>query len=115
MKGFYHKYTVTKANDKPIDPDARYFVLRYDTDIHARRALRAYAVSVHEDNPEFARDLFREIRPFVSDRRISSCNCREASCPHEPMFSDEFMEVVSALQACRMSLLEYVRDSAGEK
>jgi len=32
-----------KADGSPVDPNAMYFVLRIDTDPHARIALRAYA------------------------------------------------------------------------
>ncbi len=39
------------------DPEARYFVLRFDTDPHARDAMRAYSRSVYGDNPEFANDI----------------------------------------------------------
>lgn len=42
MKGWYGKYIIKKANGEPIDPHAQYFVLRIDTDPHARAALREY-------------------------------------------------------------------------
>ncbi len=53
----FDKYTITKTNGNPIDPEALYFVLRYDTDPHARVALAAYAQSVRADNPQFADEL----------------------------------------------------------
>ena len=56
-KGLYGKYIVNKASGEPIEPEARYFVLRIDTDIHARTALRAYATSIFNKNPELARGL----------------------------------------------------------
>ena len=56
-KGLYSKYIITKANGEPTDPNAQYFVLRTDTDIHARVALRAYAKSIFSENPELARGL----------------------------------------------------------
>lgn len=41
------KYIVTKADGEPVDPGAKYFVLRYDADSRdgyaAREALRYYA------------------------------------------------------------------------
>jgi len=42
-------------------PDAKYFVLRYDKDPHAIKALKAYAVSVKVDNEQLAADLRAEI------------------------------------------------------
>lgn len=51
-----HKYDVLKATGEPVTGD--YFVLRPGRDPHAAAALRAYANSVGEDNPELARDLF---------------------------------------------------------
>ena len=56
-KGLYGKYIIKKADGTPIDPNAQYFILRVDTDIHARRALRTYAKSIQDGNPELARDL----------------------------------------------------------
>lgn len=52
----FDKYTVTK-NDGPTDPDARYFVLKPDTDHHARVALAAYAQSVMSENEGFGAEL----------------------------------------------------------
>lgn len=40
-----------------VDPEAVYFVLRLDTDRHARRAMQVYADSVAADNPDLARDI----------------------------------------------------------
>lgn len=57
------KYLILKNSGKPIDPEAKYFVLRYDAgaDPHARVALRKYAESVALDNPRLAIDLLREL------------------------------------------------------
>ena len=40
-----------------VSPEAKYFVLRLDTDPHARKAMEAYANSVETDSPEFANDI----------------------------------------------------------
>lgn len=56
-RGLYPKYIVEKVNGKPSDPNANYFVLRLDTDPHARHAIRAYANSIRSQNPELAEDL----------------------------------------------------------
>ena len=55
--GLKRKYVIEKANGKPIDKDAVYFVLRVDKDPHAIPALLSYAASVRNDNPEFASDV----------------------------------------------------------
>lgn len=35
MDELYDKYIVTKADGSPMEPEAKYFVLRYDNDPHA--------------------------------------------------------------------------------
>lgn len=42
-RGLYGKYIIFKADGSEGDPEAKYFVLRVDTDKHARKALLAYA------------------------------------------------------------------------
>ena len=59
--GLKLKYIITKANGNPVDEDAKYFVLRYDTDPHARKALLAYAESVRSDNSQLASDLKHKV------------------------------------------------------
>ena len=49
-KGLYRKYIIQKADGQPTDPGAQYFVLRIDTDRHARAAIQAYADSVRSEN-----------------------------------------------------------------
>lgn len=48
-----------REEEIPVDPNAKYFVLRIDVDPHARKALEVYRDSVFEDNPEFAEDINR--------------------------------------------------------
>ena len=55
--GLYDKYLIQKADGAPVDPRARYFVLRYDTDPHAKVALRAYADAIRPRNPKLANDI----------------------------------------------------------
>jgi len=59
------KYIVEKSDGSAVDPNAMYFVLRIDTDPHARVALRAYARSIRASNPDFANKLDKwiESRP----------------------------------------------------
>lgn len=60
-KGLYDKYTVVKNDGTTTDVDADYFVLRLDTDPHARVAALAYANSVKDSNPNLAFDLFQRV------------------------------------------------------
>lgn len=53
----YGKYHIAKADGSPIDPNAKYFVLRIDTDQAAREALKTYANYIEYDEPEFAAEL----------------------------------------------------------
>ena len=62
------KYVITKTSGAPIDPEARYFVLRYDADPHARAALKFYAWSVRVDNPQLADDLRDELERLQSEQ-----------------------------------------------
>ena len=59
MSRVFDKYKVEKKDGTPVDANAQYFVLRIDTDPHARVALRAYARSVRATDPGFADDLDR--------------------------------------------------------
>ena len=65
-KGYQHgglrrKYIITKVSGKPVDPKAKYFVLRYDEDPHAVVAIKAYIKSIRKENTELARDLKSEV------------------------------------------------------
>jgi hypothetical protein len=60
-KGLYDKYTVVKNDGSITDSDADYFVLRLDTDPHARIAALAYADSVKAENPNLAFDIFQRV------------------------------------------------------
>ncbi len=64
--GLYDKYTIKKVDGSVVDPDALYFVLRIDTDEHAREALRAYINSLEEsrENSALADDLRDMLKPW---------------------------------------------------
>lgn len=68
------RYIIEKASGEPTDPDAEYFVLRYDKDPHARKALAAYAASVEADNKQLAQDIFDELERtrFAFNRHMES-------------------------------------------
>lgn len=62
--GLYDKYTITKTDGSAVDPNAHYFVLRVDTDPHAREAILAYADSLELADPH--NDLIGDIRNWIS-------------------------------------------------
>lgn len=80
-KGIYGKYIIKKTDGSDIDPNACYFVLRLDSDAAAQDAARTYAEQT--DNEELANDILM----CLEELHRPSCGCREASCPHEPLFS----------------------------
>ncbi|HEX6986972.1 MAG TPA: hypothetical protein VF170_16460 [Planctomycetaceae bacterium] len=53
------KYVVRKADGSPPDPDARYLVLRLDTDPFARKAAQTYADAVAAADPQLAQAIRR--------------------------------------------------------
>lgn len=55
--GLRDKYIISKTSGNPVDPKAKYFVLRYDVDPHARKAMEAYCDSVVKDNMKLAQDI----------------------------------------------------------
>lgn len=56
-KGIYGKYRVEKV-EGATDREAVYFVLRLDTDQHARSAVLHYAQLMIEENTSLAADIF---------------------------------------------------------
>ena len=82
-EGFKMKYVVSKADGSPIDPEACYFVLRLDTDHAARAAMWTYAGVV--GNVELSEDIAVCLNELAGRR---DCNCREAHCEHEVIFSE---------------------------
>ena len=60
MNGLYDKYHITKKNAE-TDPNAVYFVLRLDTDPHARIAATAYAQSIKPSNLNLAMDIMLKV------------------------------------------------------
>lgn len=56
-RGLYGKFIIEKANGESIHPDARYMVMNYAQDPHARIAVAVYADSVEAENPTLAAEL----------------------------------------------------------
>jgi hypothetical protein len=67
--GIRPKYTITKTDGTPLEPDARYFVLRYDGDHDpcAHAAIRAYARAVQPINTQLADELVAELAQYSVD------------------------------------------------
>jgi len=59
-QGLFNKYEVVK-HDGLQDPNAEYFVLRIDSDPHARKAALVYAESIQEENPNLAVDIYAQV------------------------------------------------------
>jgi len=72
-RGLYQKYIVTKTDGRPVDPNARYFVLRYDDDLAAQIALLAYAWAVFGRNRSLYVDLCAELVKQTSPYLTSEC------------------------------------------
>lgn len=66
--GLDNKYTVTKTNGDPVDPNAVYFVLRLDKDPHALNAIETYMKSVAKDNKVLAEDLSKLINNVIQNQ-----------------------------------------------
>jgi hypothetical protein len=112
MTKLFSKYKIEKADGSPVDPNAMYFVLRIDTDVHARIALRAYARSIRANDPEFANELdnWIESRPanaLVDYKQEVVCewkqeeyeDCWESSCG-ETWIIDEGTPVENGMNYC---------------
>lgn len=58
MKGLYNKYTISKTDGIPVDPDAVYFVLRIDSGFEVAACRAALSVFVAQcKNRDLAFDL----------------------------------------------------------
>lgn len=63
--GYVHeKYTILKRDGSPINPQAKYMVMRYDKDRdpHGIFATVAYAISVRRENTELANGILEAVR-----------------------------------------------------
>lgn len=60
LLGLYPKYVVRKANNEPLDPEAKYFVLRYDNDPDALYAATLWAI--RKGNWALVEDFRKEMK-----------------------------------------------------
>ncbi len=88
--GIHMKFLLHKSDGSPCNPEACYFVLRLDNEGKdpefakaSRRAAREFADAISLTLPALAED----IDACVSELERPPCGCREAACPHEPLFS----------------------------
>lgn len=71
-KGLYNKYVVHKADGSPVDPSARYLVLRLDAGEYVtacRAAAAVFARRVSFRNPQLAADLETVLAGYKSPFR----------------------------------------------
>jgi hypothetical protein len=62
----YHdnkRYIITRIDGTPVEKGC-WFILRLDTDEHARIAALAYAKSIQPENPELATDLIERVSDY---------------------------------------------------
>ncbi len=68
-EGLKSKYLIQKTSGKPINPNAKYFVLRYDEEQKdenflraSRKALSVFADEIEDTVPELAIDIRESIK-----------------------------------------------------
>jgi hypothetical protein len=67
------KYIIQKTDGTQVDPEAWYFVLRIDKDLHAKVAALAYAKSVAKVNIRLAVELISAVLSFnPEEKKISA-------------------------------------------
>lgn len=85
MENWFMKYVITKTNGNPVDPKARYFVLRYDDP--ARKDHRAVVAALHRysdvaqhDDPEAgiaALDCLKDVSQISTPSQAPTATVRE--------------------------------------
>ncbi len=115
-RGLYGKYILYKADGSPVDPDARYFVLRLDekgepNHVQAsRRAVELYAYEIEDSH----RQLSRNLKAWIShlDREEETkLNSRSSKTPCSPSGATGTPHSVPTASSCRLSRRP-CRDSA---
>ena len=68
MEGLLPKYRITKADGTPVNPKAKYFILRYDDDMKdkeflraSRKALFKFCFLMIPINPILSKELYDDI------------------------------------------------------
>lgn len=72
MEGLLPKYRITKADGTPVNPKAKYFVLRYDRNMKDKKFLTASRVALSKFcslmipiNPILSKELYNDIADEV--------------------------------------------------
>jgi len=116
IKGFYGKYRVTKHGES--DPlDGPCFVLRYDRDLHAYRALQAYADSAREEIPHlgtgtWTRNCDDGVQPMKRFRGPINQSRKEMT--HRKVFIDTIWERKGGDMIVRMLWMQRKERYEGE-
>lgn len=68
MEGLKKKYIINKADGSPMNPNAKYFILRYDEGMKdkkflscSRRALFEFCLDMIPINPLLSQELYNDI------------------------------------------------------
>lgn len=75
----YNKYNISKTDGSPIDPNAKYIILRYDANSKdfgpSQAAIKIYAEQIKHSNPKFALDLIKELdKEYLKRLLINTAN-----------------------------------------
>ena len=86
--GLHLRYIIKKANGEPIDPRARYFVLRFDRHgddpkhiAACQKALLVYAAEIEPHLPQLAFELGCAVR---GEQDIDHRGIADATMRHDP-------------------------------
>ena len=76
-KGLIKKYIISKADGTPVDPKAKYFVLRYDRHMQdrvflraSRKALSKFISEIVFLLPELSKELWDDVANEILDEQF---------------------------------------------
>lgn len=113
--GYYIKYHIEKTDGTPVDPNASYFVLRIDKDIHAARAAMAYAKSCADTNVRLSDDLRRIIAdhfPELAQRDQESITLATMLSAHNVFMTPLEIYTLARVQQIELVLWCNMRDAS---
>lgn len=104
--GLKQKYIIQKVDGSPVEPLARYFVLRYDEPYNwgsaCRDTLRAFADRIEFFLPELAKDLRSEMLRYELPNDAACVVMPDGSCastdPCIHSSTDELLDLISRLK-----------------
>ena len=83
MSNLFNKYKIEKQDGSLVDPQAQYFILRIDTDPHARYAGYAYAASISGRDDDFADELRAWVKRYDGAVEHGVQRTGDESRPHK--------------------------------